>query len=244
MGVLAISLGIAVFPLLSRYAHRGDIPNLRDALNRALRLSLMEGMATGVGLFILAEPIMMIYARRKFTVADAMQAAFVLKMYVLGMWAYCTYQILARAFYASKDTKTPLKVSCTLAVFNIALLLAMVWIPGIGAGAFGLSTAITFGLNALILVYLLRKRFGLLGGRKIGASFTRTVLACAVMAVVVYFLRWFMKDMNNLLILGACIPAGAAVFIFVIWLLKAPELAELRGPGKFPEETPPPEIAQ
>jgi peptidoglycan biosynthesis protein MviN/MurJ (putative lipid II flippase) len=38
MGVLAISLGVAVFPLLSRYAARNDMPNLRDAVNRAIRL--------------------------------------------------------------------------------------------------------------------------------------------------------------------------------------------------------------
>ena len=229
MGVLAISLGVAVFPLLSRYASRGDIPNLRDSVNRAIRLSLMEGMATGIGLFILAEPIMMIYARRKFTVADAMQAAFVLKMYVLGMAAYCSYQILARAFYACKDTKTPLKISCILSVVNLILLLSLIWIPGIGPGAFGLSTSITFTINVIILILLLRKRLGLLGGRKIAVSFARSIVACIAMASAVYLLRWYMQDANNLLILGACIPAGAAVFVFALWLLNAPELAELRG---------------
>jgi putative peptidoglycan lipid II flippase len=244
MGVLAISLGVAVFPLMTRYAARNDIVNLRDSINRALRLALMEGMATGVGLFVLAEPIMMIYARRKFTVSDSMQAAFVLKMYVIGMWAYCTYQILARAFYAVKDTKTPLKISCILSVVNLILLLALVWIPGMGPGALGLSTTITFSINAAILIYLLRKRLGLLGGRKIAISLMRTLVACAVMAAVVYFLRWYMRDMNNWLLLGVCISVGAAVFIAVAWLLGASELTELRGSAKLAKETPPQEIPQ
>jgi len=229
MGVLAISLGVAVFPLLSRYASRGDTPNLRDSINRAIRLSLMEGIATGVGLFALAEPIMMIYARRKFTVGDAMQAAFVLKMYVLGMWAYCSYQILARAFYACKDTKTPLKVSCVLAVVNIVLLLSLIWLPGIGPGAFGLSTSITFAINVIVLILILRKRLGLLGGRKIAASLARALTASAVMAAVVYCLEWRMSNVNNLIVLGVCVPVGAVVFMSMLWLLKAPEIKELIG---------------
>jgi putative peptidoglycan lipid II flippase len=229
MGVLAISLGVAVFPLMSRYASRGDMVNLRGSINRALRISLMEGLATGVGLFILAEPIMMIYARRKFSVADAMQAAFVLKMYVLGMWAYCSYQILARAFYACKDTKTPLVVSCILSVVNIVLLASLIWVHDIGAGAFGLSTSITFSINAAVLILILRKRLGLLGGRKIAASLARTLISCAVMATVVYLLRSYMREMNYLLILGVCVPAGAAAFISSAILLKSPEIKELMG---------------
>jgi putative peptidoglycan lipid II flippase len=42
MGVLAISLGVAVFPLLTRYAARNDIVNLRDSINRALRLPQLQ----------------------------------------------------------------------------------------------------------------------------------------------------------------------------------------------------------
>ncbi|OQA02438.1 MAG: putative peptidoglycan biosynthesis protein MurJ [Planctomycetes bacterium ADurb.Bin401] len=236
MGVLAISLGVAVFPLLSRYASRGDIPNLRDSINRAIRLSLVEGISTGVGLFILAEPIMMIYARRRFSVADSMQAALVLKMYVIGMWAYCSYQILARAFYACKDTKTPLKISCVLSVVNLLLLICFVWIPGLGPGAFGLSTSITFMINAMTLIILLRKRMGLLGGRKIAACLMRAVFASLVMAVVVYLLKGNLSRANNLVVLGVCVPAGAIVFVFMLWILKAPELYELIGGIKHRQE--------
>jgi len=230
MGVLAISLGVAIFPLLTRYAARNDMINLRDSINRALRLALMEGIATGVGLYILAEPIVkVIYARRNFSPADAAQAAFVLQMYVLGMWAYCSYQILARAFYSMKDTTTPLRVSCALVVINLLMVATMVWIPWLGAGAFGLSTTITFAINAVALAYLLRKRLGLFGGRKILASVIRGIIASAVMSAVIYLLLWLMKDMRNWIVVVACVPAGAVVFLGTAWLLGSPEIAELRG---------------
>jgi putative peptidoglycan lipid II flippase len=230
MGVLAISLGVAVFPLLTRYAARNDIVNLRDSINRALRLALMEGMATGVGLYILAEPIVkVIYARRNFSPADAAQAAFVLQMYVIGMWAYCSYQILTRSFYSFKDTTTPLRVSCALVVVNLLMLVTMVWIPWLGAGAFGLSTAITFAINAVVLGYLLRKRLGLFGGRKILASVIRSVIATAVMSAVIYLLLLCMKGTPDWIVVVTCVPAGAVVFVGMAWLLGSPEIAELRG---------------
>jgi putative peptidoglycan lipid II flippase len=230
MGVLAISLGVAVFPLLTRYAARNDIVNLRDSINRALRLALMEGFATGVGLFVLAGPIVkVIYARRNFSPADAAQAAFILQMYVLGMWSYCSYQILARSFYSLKDTTTPLKVSCYLVGINILMIVTMIWLPGLGAGAFGLSTALTFMINSGVLIYLLRKRLGQFGGRKVLASVVRGLIASAVMAAVVELLQWQMKDVRNWIIVATCVPAGAIVFFAVAWLLNAPELAELRG---------------
>jgi putative peptidoglycan lipid II flippase len=230
MGVLAISLGVAVFPLLTRYAARNDIVNLRDSINRALRLALMEGIATGAGLYILAEPIVkVIYARRNFSPEDAAQASFVLQMYVVGMWAYCGYQILARAFYSLKDTSTPLRVSCSLVIVNLLMLVTMVWIPWLGAGAFGLSTTITFAMNAVVLMYLLRKRLGLFGGRKILASVIRGCVASGVMSAVLYLMLWLMKDMRNWIIVIVCVPAGTVAFVGTAWLLGSPEIAELRG---------------
>ena len=228
LGVLAISLGVAVFPLLSRYASRNDNDNLRMAINRALRLSLMEGLATGTGLFILAEPIMRaIYARRNYTAADAAQSAFVLKMYVLGMWAYCSYQILARSFYALKDTQTPLKISCSMVFVNLALILSMIWIPAIGPGIFGLSTAVTFAINVLILVWLLRKRLGVLDGRHVFYSVMRSLIGCGVMAGVVYYLRFVLEGRSPWVVLAACIPAGAVTFFAAIYLMRSPELKEI-----------------
>jgi putative peptidoglycan lipid II flippase len=245
MGVLAIPVSVAVFPLLTRYAARGDIRNLCDSINRALRLALMEGISTGVGLFILAEPIVkLIYTRRNFTAADAAQSAFILKMYAVGMPAYCSYLILTRAFYSFKDTVTPLKISCWLVFLNLGTLVIMLWIPSLGAGAFGVSTAITFTINAVILMYMLLKRLWHLdstsslqvGGRKILMSVARTAVGCAVMATVVCLLRNKLGDVRNWILVAVCIPAGAITFFAVVRLLGAPELGELMGGIKATKE--------
>ncbi len=232
LGVLAISLGVAVFPLLSRYASRGDMLNLRDSLNRALRLSLMEGLATGTGLYILAEPITSwLYLRGRFTPADVAQTAGILKMYLLGMWAYCSYQIVVRAFYAVKDTVTPLKISCAMAAAHLLLVSGLIFVPGLGAAAFGVATAATFGLNTLALAYMLRKRWGRFGGRKLALSVGRSLAACAAMAAVLWSLQqWALAGARPWVVVSLCVPVGAVVFLAVAFFLRAPELGELFGP--------------
>jgi putative peptidoglycan lipid II flippase len=230
MGVLAVSLGVAIFPLLSRYAARGDRESFRDTLNRALRLAMMEGLATGAGLFILAEPIVrVLFRRRQFTAADAATTAFVLQMYVLGMWAYCTYQMFVRAFYSVKDTLTPMKTGCVLVVPNLALFAGLLWVPALGPGAYGVATAATFAANTCILAALFRRRVGRFGGRKLAVSVARSLAACAVMCAVVWLLRGATSGRGDLLTVGVCVPAGAAVFVATAWLLRAPELGEFLG---------------
>ena len=235
MGVLATSLGVAVFPLLSRYVTRGDRAGLRDGLNRAVRLTLMEGLAAGTGLWMLAEPIMaLLFVRGRFTASDAAASASVLQMYVLGMWAYCSYMIFSRAFFALKEPKTPLKVSCVLVVVNILLVALLVWVPGLRAGAFGLATSMTAAVNVVILASALRRRLGRIGGRRVLVSFVRTAVCCAAMAAAIAAIRWLLGPVANWLTVVVCVPAGAAVFAASAWLLRAPELGELVGALRRP----------
>jgi putative peptidoglycan lipid II flippase len=228
LGVLATSLAVAVFPLLSRYASRGDKPGLRDALNRALRLAVMEGLATGAGLLVLAEPIVrLLYVRGGFNPDDAVQAAGILRMYVVGMWAFCTYQIFTRAFYSVKDTLTPMKVSCGLMLLELALLGVLVW--PLGARAFGLTTAAVFTVNCVILAALLRRRFGPFGGRKLLVSVLRSLAATGIMVGVLLVLLHMLAGRSSGMIVGICVPAGVAAFVGAAWFLRAPELGELIG---------------
>ena len=238
MGVLAISLGVAVFPLFSRYASRRDHGALRDSVARALRLSMAEGLAAGTGLFVLAEPITrLLFVRGKFTGADAAASAQVLRMYAVGMWAYCTYQIFARLFFALQRPRVPLISSAALVGVNMALVLALVWAPWLGPQAFGLATALTSTANVLILATLARPWIGGLGGSELARSIARSVLASGAMAAVLELLLWALAGRSSAVIVAAGVPAGAATFVAVLRLLGGTEPGELL--GSLRRRTPP-----
>jgi putative peptidoglycan lipid II flippase len=251
LGILAISVATAVFPLLSRYAARGDVAGLREATNRALRLSLFLGVPSGVALIILARPsIALIYRHGRFD--DVARAARILQMYCLGMWAYFANHILLRAFYSQKDTRTPLKVSCALAAANMLAVVFLVFTPLRGA-AIGLATAVSTSATVAILAWVLHRRWGRLGLRQIIRSLARTAAATAAMAAAVLATwallrrpaqqlaqaadtRWLAPGV----VAGACIVLGGAVFLAAAAVLRCPELRELRRRPLAPVQPPPP----
>ena len=238
LGVLAIPVGTVVFPLLSRYAMRDDKLGLCKTTNRALRLSFFLGIPAAIGLFVLAEPIVkMIFEKNKFTAENTKQAAFILRMYTFGLWAYFVNQILLRAFYAVKKPGKPLKIACCLVVLNLMLVLGGIFTP-LAGGAIGLATAITQSINAILLIFLLRKMWGNIGLKKIAISVAKILLASALMGSAIYFtisnnIFAFSIDLKLFIIAPvvmhvlAAVCAGLITFFAAVKILKCAELEEL-----------------
>ncbi len=234
MGVLAISLATAIFPLLSRYAARNDSLGLRQTVNRSLRLGAFLGIPSGVALIMLAKPIIrMFFERGDFGAFDTERAAFMLQMYSLGMFAYFWNHVLLRAFFAQKDTRTPLILACVLSGLNICIVLAAVFTPLKGA-AMGVATTTTQTINAGILVWVLHKRLGKIGLGSIARSMVRTLVATLLMAAAIYAVLIYVsppaasgEPTRAMLSVGLAILAGVAAFFLAARLLRCDELGEL-----------------
>ncbi len=239
LGILAISLATVVFPLFSRYSARNDTLRLGESVNMALRLGLFLGVPAGVGLIILAEPIIaLIFQRRNFSPDDTRRAAFILQMYCVGMWAYFIRHTLLRAFFALKDVTTPLKVSGVLAIVNVGLVLGLIFTP-LRAGAIGLATAVTATANVLALAHVLHRKLGRIGAGGILASLARTLGATACMAAAVLAVRYLLgpptPDAGVVQVgkvVAAGVVAGVVVFLAAAWLLRCAELKELLARNK------------
>ncbi len=198
LGVLAISLATAAFPMFSLYGSRKDYVGLRNSLGQALRVAVFEGMPSGVILIILAQPIIaLLFQHGRYGPEDTVRAAWVLKWYAIGMPAYCSQQIILRGFYSLKDTMTPMWIGCGLVALNFAINVSLLWHPSLHEAAFGIVTVTTATLHVLISTWLLRRAMqGRIGARAVVASFLRTLVASAVAGLTAWLLlRWF-QGMN------------------------------------------------
>jgi len=235
LGVFAIALATVIFPELSWRAHRGDTAGLGRVASHGLRLAVFITVPAALGLMLVCEPLLRLWLEHG-RFADrpeaVVRAAWVTRAYALGIWAYSANHMLLRAFYASEDTRTPLKVAMAAAAANFGLNLVLIW-PMAERGL-ALATALSAMGQFAVLGALVSRRLAHVAWREVLATAGRTLLATVAMAAAtaaaVYWaapaVGWTGRA-GALLELVLGVVAGVAAFIAAAWALRMPELADL-----------------
>src|SRR5207302_1206658 len=122
LGVFSIAISAAIFPALSHYASLGQVARMRDAVQQAIRWILFLTLPTAILMIVLRRPIVNLlfqYGNFGPDAREATQAAFL--FYSLGLAGHALIQILARAYYAARDTTTPLALTLISIGLNVVL---------------------------------------------------------------------------------------------------------------------------
>ncbi len=228
LGVFGVALGIALLPLLSEQAAQKKFGELRDSLNFAIRLILFISIPATVGLILCRVPIVStLWERGEFTSATTDGTAYALLFYALGLCGFAGSKILITAFYSMQDTKTPMVIGIWSMVLNIVLNLILM--GPLQHGGLALATSLASIFNAVVLIFVLKKRLGRIGGKKIAVMTCKVAGAGLVMGLVVFlFNQWAFDRTASLLIklpvLSASILLGAVTFGLLARLMKLEEL--------------------
>jgi putative peptidoglycan lipid II flippase len=181
--VVAVSVITALLPRMSRAAHEGRLADLRDALNRGLRLTVVLLVPAAIAYLVLGRVLAtVVFGHLHTSVDEARFIGTLLAVFSFGLVPFSAYQLQLRAFYAMQDTRTPtlinFGVNVTLVVVDVALysLLPDRWkVLGLAAGH-----ACSFAVGLLLCSRVLSRRLGGL----MGASVVRTTVRCLVSAVL------------------------------------------------------------
>jgi putative peptidoglycan lipid II flippase len=188
LGVFSIAISAAVFPTLSRYAAQGLQARMRDVLQTAIRWILFLTLPTVVMMIVLRRPIVNLlfqYGQFGAQAREATQEAFL--FYSLGLAGHALIQILARAYYASKDTRTPLAL--TLVSIGTNIVLSVLLAPLYGINGLALANSIATLAEAALFMILLapRARLKVVG---IGTSSLKVIAASLLMGIAMFaFIR-------------------------------------------------------
>jgi putative peptidoglycan lipid II flippase len=182
IGLFGVAIGTVALPTLARHAAADDATALRRTLRESLALTAALCVPAAVGLALYGIPVIgLVYEHGRFMHTDTLAAADALTAYAVGLAGYAGIKVLAPAFYALDDARTPMLVSIVSIGVNLGLNWLLVRRLGLGHVGLALSTsAVALGNCALLYVFL-RRRIGPLGGR-LGTTLARIVLAAAAMA--------------------------------------------------------------
>ena len=229
LGIFAISLSTVILPDLSRATADQDRERVRSVLSTAVRLLMFISIPATLGLIVLRVPIIQVlFERGRFTHADTLLTAGALGYYAIGLLPYAAVSVLATAFYAHRDTRTPVKIGLLTFFLHLAMNFAL--IGPMRHRGIALSTAISALADGVLLAWMLRRLAGHFLDRAVARAAWHTLLAGSAMtAALLLALR--SVDVVALhgitaraLALGGLISGGGAVYFLVLILLGSQEV--------------------
>ncbi len=157
-GVFGISLATYLLPTLSGLAAEKKYLEFRATLTQGLGYLVFINLLASVLLVTMAEPIIrLLFERGKFLETGATaRAATALTYLAPGLVLFSMVNILARAFYALGDTKTPMKVSIFCLGLNALLAVGLIW--RFREAGLGAANTLSAAVNVSLLLYALRRK--------------------------------------------------------------------------------------
>jgi putative peptidoglycan lipid II flippase len=232
-GVFGVALATAALPSMSRHAMEGEWRSFREAFSFSIRMVNFIMIPSMVGLMVLGVPIIsLLFQRGLFDQRAVDGTAFALYFYSVGLVAFATTKIAASAFYSLKDTKTPVIAAVASVVVNF--LLCLLLMKPLRHGGLALATSLASFMNLLILIAVLRKRMGGVGGGEIMRSAGKVCVASIVMGIGVYSVAtaggWYGESgLWKASVLAASLISGALLYFISAYLLRVYEMSFLGG---------------
>jgi len=244
LGLFGVALGTVILPSLSRHHVTTDREGFAKALDWGLRTAFLISVPAMLGLVLLAKPILATLLQHgRFTAHDVDMAALSLSALSFGLPAFALVKVVAPAFYARQDTKTPVRAGIVAMIANMVMnivfvgLLFALWhrpedadggwlaaiakVPGLHMGL-ALASALASYLNLAQLWMALRRDGVYVRQPGWGSHLLRVGAASAAMVAVIaiglrYWPDWSAWDTGTRVVrLFAVIAAAAGTFSAVL----------------------------
>ncbi len=232
-GMFALAIATATLPTLARLYSEGKKSELLALFRNSLRLTLFIAVPASVLLIALAEPtVAVLFGRGMFGPEQVAETAKSLAVQAAGIWGVAAVRATVPLFAAQGDTRTPVKASAVNLVFFLALCALLM--GSLSHVTLALANSVAAFIQLFVLLAFLRKRTGPLGLKSVLASFLRVAAASLAMGATVWFAAQYFDfsqasgEIPRVLRYGALLVLAGIVFLATAWLMRAPELQELK----------------
>jgi putative peptidoglycan lipid II flippase len=188
-GVFGISMATYLLSTLSGLAAEKDYPEFRRQLLHGLGFLVFANTIASILLTLMAAPIIrLIFQWGTFDVGSTLRAALALSFLAPGLVLFSVVNVLARAFYALGDTKTPMQIS--LVCLGLNVLFAFCLVSSLRQAGLGLANTLSAGFNVWLLGHALRRKMPQLDFLPLWRDFGRLIPAGIAAGLVAWFSYW------------------------------------------------------
>lgn len=226
-GIVAQGVATAAFPTFATLRSQGRFAELRQTVTATLRGVLFLAIPAAVGLLVWRTPLVrLLLERGEFTAESTALTTAALAFYSFGLIGHSAVEILARAFYALHDTRTPVLIGIGAMALNVVLSV-LLRAPLAHAGL-ALANTIATLIEMGLMFALLSVRIGGLDWTGLTVTVVKTSVAALAMGVALALILSQWGDAPVLLLGIGGLIAGAVVFVAVAAALRTSELVMLR----------------
>ena len=234
LGAFGIAISIAIFPTLSKYTAKNNIPEFKKSLFFGLKMLMFITVPSAVGLMVLKDSLIrLIYEHGIFSRVASNMTASALLYYSIGLFAYACVRLITMSFYALKDTKTPVKIGAYIVFINIALDLILV--RYLAHSGLALATSVAAILNMIILLKVLQDKIGDIELKSQASFLIKIIISSIFLGTICVLVSNYLGSVldlndkyNQIIQVTASIFSGGLVYFIISYMLGVKEVRSLK----------------
>ncbi|MBI5931507.1 MAG: murein biosynthesis integral membrane protein MurJ [Chloroflexi bacterium] len=257
--LIGTAMAFVIFPSLAALTELGDVDQRRKMFSQAVRFILVGCIPAGAGMILIGRPAVQILFPKP---NDARLVYAVVQVMGIALVFQAVHEVVTRAFYAMKDTLTPLIVSAVATVITVVVVVVgyLIYdnVDGIslygplGVGGPAIGYLVSFLVEVWLMFVILKRRWHDVDEARIQTAIVRTLGATVVMAIPVFLVDYGLSHsifegtgrFAGLARAGIGGVLGAVFFLIGAMIFKVEEIRQLpdmwrRGRGKESAPIPP-----
>ena len=233
LGVVGVSVGIALLPLMARQIRAGDAEAAAQNQNRAIEFALFLTVPAAAAFIAIGDSIVgVMYQHGQTDAAEARAIAGALAAFAVGLPGAVLIKAFQPGFYARQDTVTPFRITLVAVALNVVLAVGLMqWILHIGIA---LATSLSYWFNACALGIVLYRRGQLRLDARVMRRVPLIVLSAGLMGLGVWWLAGALAGpldgalWQKIVAMAGIVLAGATTYAALTLATGAVRVADLK----------------
>ena len=231
LGIFGIAIATVTLPYLSRQAANQSMVEFSQTVDWSMKLMLLISVPAAVALIVLAGPLVAtIFYGGVFSAIDVEMAALSLQAFAIGLIGFSFVKILAPAYFAREDTKTPVRIGLVALAINFGLSVVLTYaLTQMGFAGTHAGLALAISVAAIVNAWLLYRGLSRDGIVSLSSGWTtllgRIILATTGMIACLWYLDrpldWWLEATvwDRSCYLGMIVSLGAIAYFVVLGVL-------------------------